>query len=190
MVFRAPLQRVGVPPAEPTKQVRPVAPEEDGVGLDPLTGPVERAGAHANLRRRHRSDRSTEARGADRTHRSTGVVGAGLVEHRDRAPHVVRRVDSVRVGADEVRASCGVKAVIQPRARTSFGIVDEDDAGVVAGNGLEDVARPVRRTAVDDEHFEVGLVLREQARQAVADVPALLVGRNDHRDPRAPASVR
>src|SRR3989454_12778778 len=60
-------------------------------------------------------------------------------------------------------------------------LLSADDAyAKLAGDGR----RAVGRTVVDDDHLDTRIVLRSQARQAVANCARAVVGADDHRDAR------
>ncbi len=122
-------------------------------------------------------------------------VGLALLQERHGLPQAARVVDHVRVREEQDRPvrlpraePQGVRLAEPARRRISPR--DDPQTGVFARERLQDRPRPIRRAVVDDEDFEVRIVLRELRPDGGGDRPLLVARRDDDRDSRRRAGGR
>ncbi len=94
----------------------------------------------------------------------------------------VRRYDVVGVDEAEQVAGGMTESLVAGRAETLVGGVDDPDALVAGRHGLGQVARSVVRAVVDDDDLQPVVPLRQEAVEALHDVPLDVVDRDDDAD--------
>ncbi len=151
-------------------------------GLGP---PVARAADAQRAFERRAESMLKRSRGA-RARRPAHVVGAGAAQLRDALGDVVGRVVAVRVEADDHAAARDAQDLVHAPRLNAAGVVDDAYSAIVAGQGGEDLARPVAAAAVGDHDFEPvgGIVLREDVAHAALDERRLVEARDGDGDER------
>ena len=85
-------------------------------------------------------------------------------------------------GPGEQFAARDLKTIVQRHGQTLVRLVDDSHPRV--SNGAEILPRPVGRTVIDDDQFEVGEGLRQHAGDRAGQELCVIEAGQDHRDPR------
>ncbi len=176
----------GVEPADALEERAWKGAEIDRVDFLDLAGVAEAGRSDAEAAVHRLGDAAAERARPLRRHWTADVLGPRAAQPLDAAPHIVGGDDRVRVDAQKDLAMRGAQPEIQCRRYQAPRILEAAEAVVGADGALDDLARAVARSAVDDEDLELpgGVVLRLHGPQAVGDRAGLVAHRNDHRRQR------